>query len=438
MAHTLSSDVPLLCNSSKTISIIDEEDFRRMTSLAVELRRARPDVFSESSLKERGFQMVLRSGRKLGSCSTSRGVGLDRKSSMKRKRVDCKLESCKRNCAGKYRKFANQSSFCGFNLLPKDLLFYIFSFLTDFSDIARVRVTCRAFREVYSSNFSFPKLDFASCRHIDGSSLLSYLDSSFLPFRAKFKQVILSKCHRLSSQSIQRLFDRISQDAVEHLDIRWCTEFDDAVLDQVSKMLNLNTLLMSHVRRFSSFRLANVFESLRSLRVLDLSFTNCTRTVLFQLHCKYLSVLTLQGVSEVDDEVIDVLSRRLHRLEKLDLSWCPNIGSRSLFSIASNCNLLQEIGLSETKVSDEGLCELVRLCPRVHSIQASRCSRLRDSFVQFIVDNTCLSQRLTFLDISSCHNISDAAVEQLLRRCKNLRYVDVSKLPCRKISCSSI
>ncbi|EME32092.1 uncharacterized protein Gasu_08350 [Galdieria sulphuraria] len=439
MAHTLSSEVPIINNSTKTICIIDEEDYRRMTHLAAELRKARGNIFSELSSNEKGIEMVLRSGRKLGSCSTNKVGCRSKRACLKRKRADdWNLHRCSGNCIASCGKFVKQGSFCGFNTLPKDLLFHICSFLTDFLDIVRLRRTCRSFREIFSSNLLFPKLDFGNCRYLDDNMLLSFLSSSFLPFKARFEQIILSKCHRLSSRSILRLFECTLEDTTEHLDIRWCTELDESITEKLSKLLKLKTLLMSHTRRISAVYLPSIFESLHSLRVVDLSFTSCNREVLFQLNCKYLSVLKLQGISDVDDEVVDILSQRLQMIEKLDLSWCPNVGSRSLFSIASRCNMLQEIGLSETKVSDDGLCELMRSCPRINSIQASRCSRIRDSFVQFIVDNIVLRERLTSLDISSCHNISDTVVEELLKQCRNLRFVDVSKLPSRKISCSTI
>ncbi|GJD06671.1 F-box/LRR-repeat protein 2 [Galdieria sulphuraria] len=391
MAHTLSSEVPIINNSTKTICIIDEEDYRRMTHLAAELRKARGNIFSELSSNEKGIEMVLRSGRKLGSCSTNKVGCRSKRACLKRKRADdWNLHRCSGNCIASCGKFVKQGSFCGFNTLPKDLLFHICSFLTDFLDIVRLRRTCRSFREIFSSNLLFPKLDFGNCRYLDDNMLLSFLSSSFLPFKA----------------SILRLFECTLEDTTEHLDIRWCTELDESITEKLSKLLKLKTLLMSHTRRISAVYLPSIFESLHSLRVVDLSFTSCNREVLFQLNY--------------------ILSQRLQMIEKLDLSWCPNVGSRSLFSIASRCNMLQEIGLSETKVSDDGLCELMRSCPRINSIQASRCSRIRDSFVQFIVDNIVLRERLTSLDISSCHNISDTVVEELLKQCRNLRFVDVS------------
>ncbi|GJQ13669.1 hypothetical protein GpartN1_g5460.t1 [Galdieria partita] len=439
MAHTLSSDVPIVNSTSKTISVIDEEDYRRMNNLALELRRARGNLFSESSSKERDVEMVLRSGRKLGSRSSNRVACPSKRTCLKRKRMaDCNEDWCNRNCVVHCYKFVKQGSFCGFNTLSDDLLFHICSFLTDFLDMVRLRLTCRRFREVFSSNLLFPKLDFGNCRYLDDNMLLSCFGSSFLPFKARFEQIILAKCHRLSSKSILRLFEYCSQDSTEHLDIRWCTELDETITEKLSTMVKLKTLLMSHTRRISAVYLPRIFESLHCLRVVDLSFTYCNRKVLFQLNCKYLSVLILQGITDIDDEVMDLLSQRLHMIEKLDLSWCPNVGSRSLYSIASRCNMLQEIGLSETKVSDDGLCELIRSCPRINSIQASRCPRIRDSFVQYIIDNVGLRERLVSLDISSCHNISDSAVEELLKQCRNLRFVDVSKLPSRKISCSTI
>eukprot|EP00871_Galdieria_phlegrea_P004386 jgi/Galph1/4949/GphlegSOOS_G3620.1 len=437
MAHTLSSAIPSVNDSVKIISVVDEEDIQTMANLHCQIQVAkgqnRESCQGTRFKKETG--MMLRNGKELPQKTSSETSGILGK--RLRATFDDSYHDRERNCyIGEDVVTNNISS--GFDSIPTEVLAYIFNFLTDVVDIVNIRSVCKRFRRIYSSQLLFSKLDFISCRYITDDMIKSWCGSSFLPLKCKFKEISLSKCHRLCGKGLVQLFKSVNVDYIESLNIRWCTLVDDSAVMQLCKMRHLKTLRMSHTTQISPTVLAMVFENVTSLRVLDISFTKCNLQALSKLNCKCLVELILQGVADVDDETIEFLSPRLSMLEKLDLSWCPRISNRSLFSIALNCHNLKEIGLSETKISDEGLCELLRSCRKLHSIQISRCSLVHNAVIEMIVRDHLLKKRLTCIDLSSCHRITDSVVNQLLMTCKNLRFVDVSKLPCRRISCPTI
>ena len=83
----------------------------------------------------------------------------------------------------------------------------------------------------------------------------------------------------------------------------------------------------------------------------------------------HLISLTLYDIQTITNDGITNLVTQNHHLEYIDISWCNQLNSISLFSIASNCPKLRVLTFyNENKISYECYRELFRKCTYLSNI----------------------------------------------------------------------
>jgi hypothetical protein len=73
-----------------------------------------------------------------------------------------------------------------------------------------------------------------------------------------------------------------------------------------------------------------------------------------------------------------------------------------------------------TKITAIALTELCLACPRIYSLNLKDCTKITDDMFKHI------GQEITFLDLIGCESITDAAISEVARRCKQLVTLKVS------------
>ncbi|XP_023735256.1 EIN3-binding F-box protein 1 [Lactuca sativa] len=128
--------------------------------------------------------------------------------------------------------------------------------------------------------------------------------------------------------------------------------------------------------------------------------------------------VSLSSCPKLTDKLVSELCK-IHggTLEILNLDGCTSITDSSLVSIASDCLLLTELGVSGSGITDSGVRALacaVQLNLQILSI--SNCRFVSDKSLPFLVK---LSESLVGLNVRQCHGISNSGVGLLVDRLWN-------------------
>ncbi|KAI7986788.1 F-box/LRR-repeat protein 20 [Camellia lanceoleosa] len=91
----------------------------------------------------------------------------------------------------------------------------------------------------------------------------------------------------------------------------------------------------------------------------------------------------------VTDAGIEVMSRKLRRLRKINISGQVGCSDRSLIALSSNCELLVEIQCACCKVTEHGVCFVLRHSRNLISLDAGPYSSLQNDSFTFENSMTC-------------------------------------------------
>lgn len=156
--------------------------------------------------------------------------------------------------------------------------------------------------------------------------------------------------------------------------------------------------------------------------------------VLRLTHCRWLTPAMLQTLSSAcpkltkldlssNDQLTYAIWAELQRFKKiisLDVSRCVQIGDQELRMILQACPHLAELKLMDChKISSEGFFEIAKWLPGVALLNISRTAIADAAFIDIMT--RC--RNLYFLDISRCDGLSDKAIFEGIRNCLTLKTI---------------
>ena len=158
-----------------------------------------------------------------------------------------------------------------------------------------------------------------------------------------------------------------------------------------------------------------------------LALSNCTgytfAGVSFLVrHYPLLEYLDLEGAYFLTDNEMLELSLSLGSVTYINLSYCTRLTSVTLYTLARNCRVLNEIKMVGTDVGDEALATLVAPNLEVKSLNFSDSSMGNE----FIANYVSICPNLEMLDLSVCINITEDGIVEVLKRCSRIRHLDLS------------
>jgi len=319
-----------------------------------------------------------------------------------------------------------------FDLLPDDMVLAVFAHLP-LRDRVRVSAVCHRWHRLAWEPVLFQEIDFAGMECVD-DTMLSKLCADPRTL-SRTRSLALRKCHGVSDAAVRAIATSGSALLLERLDLSWCSGATDYSVAEFARCGKLKELILAHNRGVTRKSLKGVAVACPQLEVLDLTCCNGIRDTLLNMlgtYCHKLRELNLTSATYVTNDGLRELVKRCRRLERLDLSWCTKIGDGAVIPIAENLENLVEIGLSETHLTNRGLMRLVERCRKLQIIHLARCLRISDDGIESIEAN--LSGTLTQLNLASCHEVNDSAIVSLMSKCRLLKCLDVSKLPCRELT----
>lgn len=317
--------------------------------------------------------------------------------------------------------------------IQDDILVEIFSHLSQFPDLLRVRQVCRRWRALSCDGRLWRTLSFEGHENVSSSALEALCRST--PGLRTLQILSLAKIHRVSEFAVRNIPRGDCSATLESVDLSWCSGANDKSVVEFSRCPGLRELRLSHCRTVTRRSVRILAVRCPRLEVLDLNCIDGIRDSLLDVigqNCPRLRVLNIANARNVTDDGVAFLASGCPRLELLDLSWCCKVTDWAVSKIASAMPRLREIGLSETRVTNIGISDLARSCAWLEALHVARCVRISDEGAESIM--TYCASRLTTLNIASCHNVTDECVEKLIETCPKLSCLDVSKLPCRLIA----
>lgn len=318
-------------------------------------------------------------------------------------------------------------------MLSDDHLVTIFSHLSQFPDLLRVRQVCKRWNRVSGDARLWKSLSFTGHEYVTSSNLEALCNNT--PAFSSLRKLSLARIHGVCELVVRSIPRADCAATLESVDLSWCSGASDKSVVEFSRCPGLRELRLAHCREVTRRSVRILAVRCPRLEVLDIRCISKVRDSLLEAlgaNCPYLKVLNIADARNVTDDGLKHIAKGCPRLEVLDLSWCRKISDWAVTKMARQLPKLREVGLSETKVSDHGIAELARNCKQLEILHLARCIDITDSGVDRIIQHC--SERLTSLNLASCHNVSDGYVERLINECPKLHTLDVSKLPCRAIT----
>lgn len=120
-----------------------------------------------------------------------------------------------------------------------------------------------------------------------------------------------------------------------------------------------------------------------------------------------LVAIDLTGVSDTSDRAIVALASSSRRLQGINLSGCRRVTDKGVLALARNCPLLRRVKLSGLDaITDEAVTALAKLCPLILEIDLNLCKRVTDKSVRNLWTH---SFHMREMRLSHCAELTDAA-----------------------------
>ncbi|XP_062021745.1 uncharacterized protein LOC133738261 [Rosa rugosa] len=173
--------------------------------------------------------------------------------------------------------------------------------------------------------------------------------------------------------------------------------------------------------------LCSVAEACFPMKKLVLS--NCTSFTFAGIsflvsHYPFLEYLDLEGAYFLTDNEIIELSMSLHSITYINLSYCSSLTGVTLYTLARNCLVLNEIEMVGTNVGDEALETDVMPNLGVKSLKLSQNTSMGNGFIANYVS---ICPILELLDLSHCVNITEDGIVEVLKRCSRIRHLEINE-----------
>ncbi|RHN65082.1 putative leucine-rich repeat domain, L domain-containing protein [Medicago truncatula] len=271
------------------------------------------------------------------------------------------------------------------------------------------------------------KVNLSGYYNIDDSSLLHLCKNcEFL------EEVMMLKCPFLTHDGVASAIRE--RPTLKSLSVRWRTNgsHDNIGSNFIGSLVSLNGLTCLNL---SSLRISDelLFSiAMGGLPLRRLVLQNCTGynyVGIYSLLSKCrIQHLDLQNATFMNDHDVAELSLFLGDLVSINLSECSMLTDSAMFALVRNCPSLIEVKMEHTSLGEKSVdnsnfsmdCVLNHQLKSLHL--ACNFQLLNENIILF----ASIFPNLQFLDLSSCHNISEEGICEVLRRCCKVRHLNLA------------
>jgi hypothetical protein len=251
------------------------------------------------------------------------------------------------------------------------------------------------------------------------------------------KHLILSGCDKITNVGLRSLSIRCSE--LETLDFTNCRLLDDIGLSTIAcGCWKLEKLLLVNCSGITDTGVGKVVKSCSRLQTLDLH--GCTRVGEFGDHalkeigafCSQLVYLDLTGCRHVHNDGLTALARGCQLVETVHLSGCDGVTGTGISQLCKHMTRLKTLSMTGCKELTDRDVSAFRhslFKDTLKTLNLSGCSNLTNQGVGAVCD--IFGEVLFDLDISGC-GINDRMMDIICETCPKLRSLDISR--CRKLT----
>lgn len=338
------------------------------------------------------------------------------------------------------------------NRLPNEILISIFSRLSSTSDLRNSMLTCKRWaRNTVDQLWHRP-----SCTSWDKHGMICRaltIEYPYFSYKHFVKRLNLAQlAEKVNDGSVMPL---AVCNRVERLTLPNCKGLTDSGLTAlVTNNDHLLALDMSGVEQATDASILAIAEHCKRLQGLNVS--GCTRIsseamAVLARSCRYIKRLKLNECGQLDDEAVLAFAEHCPNLLEIDLMQCRLVGNASITALLSQGQSLRELRLVSCDLMDDGAflslprnrtyehlrildltsCiqltdraveRIIEVAPRLRNLVLSKCRAITDAAVYAI---SKLGKNLHYVHLGHCQNITDEAVKRLVHYCTRIRYIDL-------------
>jgi hypothetical protein len=218
-------------------------------------------------------------------------------------------------------------------------------------------------------------------------------------------------------------------------DYRFFKNFNEKTLLELLNSKNFKnvskiSLINDHVTIISDLILIAIANNFKNLKVLEISFSanklknRVTDSGLFSIatHCNLLENINLSGNSAITDLSLIEIANNCKNLKKINLDYCHQITNKGIVAIAKNCVKFEEISLSQNKnVTDFTLFEVSKNCSNLKILNLSDCFQISDNGIIAIANNALNIEKL---NLNYCSKITKKSLIYITKKSLTLKELD--------------
>ena len=301
--------------------------------------------------------------------------------------------------------------------LPESIMLKIFSFLTP-REMFRLHIICKKWRELLQDFSLWTNISITYDNHLASIVTDEMISSWLVRWGSHIRSLQLRYCRKLSNFVCQLISMHCPH--VEMIDLQGCIGIGDYGVAQIAEncsSLQKVNIFMTGVSQVGCSELVKNIPGISAIKLP--SKGNCYQSLdAICSHCNNLESLILNDVIPFDekepvvnDSAIMKVAETFSMIRKISLNWCWYITDACMEAIAENCKNLDHLVVREShQISDEGLIQIVRLCPKLKKLQLGRLYGVTDRLADGFANKQNSLIRLKLIDTA----ITDKGVSKIL------------------------
>ncbi|KAH9901714.1 RNI-like protein [Xylariomycetidae sp. FL2044] len=336
--------------------------------------------------------------------------------------------------------------------LPSEILISIFSRLSSPSDLLSCMLTCKRWsRNVVEILWHRP-----TCTTWEKHSSICFTlakDNPFFTYAEFIKRLNLAALAKdINDGSVQPLS---ACTRVERLTLTNCKNLTDSglipLIEKSKHLLALDISSDINITESTILAIANNCDRLQGLNVSGCKNISNESMVELAKRCRAIKRLKLNDCDQLQDNAIVAFANGCPNILEIDLFQCVQVGNEPVTSLLAKGQSLRELRLvgcelvddsaflslpsnkvyehlrildltSCHRLTDRAVEKIIEVAPRLRNLVLAKCNAITDAAV-FAISN--LGKNLHYVHLGHCRNITDEAVKRLVSQCNRIRYIDL-------------
>lgn len=259
-------------------------------------------------------------------------------------------------------------------------------------------------------------------------------DDSFLQITnlcPNLKTIILTYLQNIKPETYTEAFSKFT--CLTEISFNACVGINDSVIRAISNQryaYSLQSLFIDRCRDITDDSLIELFSKSKELRTLSLQSLKITDKCIECLcdgGTKLVSV-NLNFCDGITDSSLTALSKCTN-LEEILLSSCSRVTDEGVDELVSKCSKITALNLGRTSIGDTSLMAISQLLPNLVTLDIRALFHVTKDTINEILFNCC---KLQNLNISDSGEIDDDSMQLLAHSNPNLEFLDISD--CEEIT----